>query len=59
MSEMKTKKQWPVLIKDIGIRVVTANDIDGAYIAATKEYGCKMEDILAVMGGPLTIDKEK
>ena len=59
MSEMKTKKQWHVLIKDIGIRVVTANDIDGAYIAATKEYGCKMEDILAVMGGPLTIDKEK
>ena len=59
MSEKETKKQWPVLIKDVGMRVVTANDIDGAYIAATKEYGCKMEDILAVMGGPLTIDKEK
>ena len=59
MSEMKAKKQWPVLIKDIGMRVVTADDIDGAHIAAAKEYGCKMEDILAVMGGPLTIDKEE
>lgn len=53
------KTEWTVLIKDIGMRLVTADDIDGAYIAATKEFGCKIEDVLAVMGGPLTIDKEK
>ena len=53
MVECEMKKRWPVMIKDIGWRVVTADDIDGAYVAATKEYGCKIEDILAVAGGPL------
>ena len=37
-----------VLISGIGLRVVMSADIDGAYIAAVKEYGCRMEDVLAV-----------
>ena len=52
------KKELTVLIKDVGMRVVTADDIDGAYDAATKEYVCKTEDILAVTGCPLTLDHE-
>ena len=40
--------KWSVLIDGIGIRIVMSKDIDGAYLAAMKEYGCKIEDILAV-----------
>ena len=40
--------KWSVLIDGIGLRVVMSEDIDGAYLAAMKEYGCKIEDILAV-----------
>lgn len=41
-------KKWSVLISGIGLRVVMSADIDGAYLAAVKEYGCRMEDVLAV-----------
>ena len=40
--------KWSVLIDRIGLRVIMSKDIDGAYLAAMKEYGCKIEDILAV-----------
>ena len=40
--------KWSVLIAGLGLRVVMSKDIDGAYLAAMKEYGCKIEDILAV-----------
>ena len=40
--------KWSVLINGIGQRVVMSDDIDGAYLAAMKEYECKIEDILAV-----------
>ena len=40
--------KWSVLINGLGLRVVMSKDIDGAYLAAVKEYGCKTEDILAV-----------
>ena len=40
--------KWSVLINGIGLRVVMADDVDGAYLVAMKEYGCKIEDILAV-----------
>ncbi|MBR3222591.1 MAG: hypothetical protein IKF72_10215 [Kiritimatiellae bacterium] len=40
--------KWSVLIDGLGLRVVMSKDIDGAYLAAMKEYGCKIEDILAV-----------
>ena len=39
---------WSVLIDGIGLRVVMSKDIDGAYLAAVEEYGCKIGDILAV-----------
>ena len=42
-------KRWSVLIKGIGKRDVESKDIDGAYAAAMKEYGCKLDDILAVL----------
>ena len=40
--------KWSVLIDGLGLCVVTSKDIDGAYLAAMKEYGCKIGDILAV-----------
>ena len=40
--------KWSVLIADVGIRVVEAEDIDRAYAADVAEYGCKLEDVLAV-----------
>ena len=42
--------EWSVLIAGIGVRVVEAEDIDGAYAAAMTAYGCRLEDILAVFG---------
>ena len=41
-------EKWPVLIAGIGTRVVEAEDIDGAYAVAEAEYGCRLEDVLAV-----------
>ena len=43
-------KKWTVLIRGIGVHVVEAKDIDGAYAAAMAAYGCRLEDILAVFG---------
>ena len=40
--------EWSVLIHGVGVRVVASEDIDGAYAAAMKEYGCKLEEILSV-----------
>ncbi len=40
--------KWSVLIAGIGKRVVAAEDIDGAYAVAEAEYGCRLEDVLAV-----------
>ena len=40
--------KWSVLIDGMGLRVVMSKDIDGAYLAAVEEYGCKIDDILAV-----------
>ena len=40
--------KWSVLIEGVGVRVVEAMDIDGAYAAAVAEYGCKIESVLGV-----------
>ena len=40
--------EWSVLIAGIGVRVVEATDIDGAYAVAMTAYGCQYEDVLAV-----------
>lgn len=32
----------------IGLKEVEAEEIDGAYVAAIKQFGCRLEDILAV-----------
>ena len=42
------RKEWTVWIKDVGAVVVTADDIDGAYLSAAKQYGCSTDDISAV-----------
>ena len=42
-------KTWTVLIKGVGSRNVEAKDIDGEYAAAMDEFGCKLDDILAVL----------
>ena len=42
-------KKWTVLIRGVGSRDVEAKDIDGAYAAAMDEFGCKLDDILAVL----------
>lgn len=47
-EEEANDKKRSVLIDGIGLRIVMSKDIDGAYLAAMKEYGCKIEDILAV-----------
>ena len=31
-----------------GLKEVEAEEIDGAYVAAIKQFGCRLEDILAV-----------
>ena len=48
LKKMRRMIKWSVLIDGLGLRVVMSKDIDGAYLAAMKEYGCKIEDILAV-----------
>ena len=40
--------KWSVLIHGVGVRIVVSEDVDGAYVVAMKEYGCKIEDILSV-----------
>ena len=53
-------KKWTVLIKGIGSRDVEAKDIDGAYAVAMKEYGCKLDDILAVLSHtPINVKEGK
>ena len=37
-----------ILMVGIGVRVVEAKDIDGAYAAAMDIFSCKLDDILAV-----------
>ena len=52
--------KWFVLIAGIGVRVVEAKDIDGAYDVAMKEYGCTFDDILAVFSHtPINIKGSK
>ena len=41
-------KEWSVVIEGIGKREVEAKDIDGAYDAAMDEFGCEVDDVLAV-----------
>lgn len=57
MSEDKFSKEYTVLIKGIGKRTVMSYDIDGAYFAAMRDFGCKIDDVLAVFGGPLSFEK--
>ena len=42
-------KKWTVLIRGVGSRDVEAKGIDGAYAATMDEFGCKLDDILAVL----------
>ena len=52
--------KWSVLIAGIGVRVVEAKDIDGAYAAAMDEFGCKLDDILAVFNHtPINVKESK
>lgn len=44
MCAMKFK----VIIAGIGLKEVEAEEIDGAYVAAVEQFGCRYEDILAV-----------
>ena len=44
------RSKWSVLMAGIGVRIVEAEDIDGAYAASMTAYGCRLEDILAVFG---------
>ena len=46
---MSKQMKFKVLIDGIGIKEVLAKEIDGAYMAATKEFKCRIEDVLAVM----------
>ena len=51
------KKSWKVLIKGLGAKtVIASDDIDDAYMAAMKEFNCKLDDILAVGFMKLDID---
>ena len=42
--------KWSVLMVGIGVRIVEAKDIDGAYTAAMAAHDCRLADILAVFG---------
>lgn len=33
----------------IGLKEVEAKEIDGAYVAAVEQFGCRVDDILSVM----------
>jgi hypothetical protein len=53
-------KKWTVLIRGIGVRVVEAKDIDGAYAAAMDIFSCKLDDILAVFSHtPINVKESK
>ena len=52
--------KWFVLIAGIGVRVVEAKDIDGAYAAAMDIFSCKLDDILAVLShAPINVKESK
>ena len=52
--------KWSVLIAGIGVRVVEAKDIDGAYAAAMDIFSCKLDDILAVLSHtPINVKESK
>ena len=40
--------KFKVIIAGIGLKEVEAKEIDGAYVVAIKQFGCRLEDILAV-----------
>jgi hypothetical protein len=53
-------KEWSVVIEGIGKREVEAKDIDGAYDAAMDEFGCEVDDVLAVFcHSPVEIKEEQ
>ena len=45
---MLRSMKFKVIIAGIGLQEVEAEEIDGAYVAAIKQFGCQYEDILAV-----------
>ena len=45
---MLRSMKFKVIIAGIGLQEVEAEEIDGAYVAAIKQFGCRLEDILAV-----------
>ena len=45
---MLRSMKFKVIIAGIGLKEVEAEEIDGAYVAAIKQFGCRLEDILAV-----------
>jgi hypothetical protein len=55
-------KEWSVVIEGIGMRKVESKDIDidGAYDAAMDEFGCEVDDVLAVFcHSPVEIKEEQ
>ena len=40
--------KFKVFMVGIGLKEVEAEEIDGAYVAAIKQFGCRLEDLLAV-----------
>ena len=40
--------KFKVFMDGIGLKEVAAEEIDGAYVAAIEQFGCRLEDILAV-----------
>ena len=40
--------KFKVFMDGIGLKEVDAEEIDGAYVAAIEQFGCRLEDILAV-----------
>ena len=47
-ERMLRSMKFKVIIAGIGLKEVEAEEIDGAYVAAIKQFGCRLEDILAV-----------
>ncbi len=53
-------KKWTVWVRGIGSHDVEAKAIDGAYAAAMDEFGCRLDDILAVFSHtPINIKESK
>ena len=40
--------KFKVIIAGIGFKEVEAEEIDAVYAAAIKQFGCRLEDVLAV-----------